>query len=55
MVKIYRIKTAIIIKDIGNKSEHFEDMLTQENSKGDIGFFQSVKEAVNWLLKSHNL
>ena len=53
-VKIYRIKTAILIKDIENKSEYFEDMLTEENTKGDIGFFVSEKDAVNWLLKDHS-
>ena len=53
-VKIYRIKTAILIKDIGNKSKYFEDMLREENTKDDVGFFKSEKDAVNWLLKSHN-
>ena len=53
-IKIYRIKTAIIITDIENKSEYFKDMLTEENTKGDIGFFLSEADAINWLLKSHN-
>ena len=53
-LKIYQIKTAILIKDIENKSEYFEDMLTEENAKGDIGFFLSEMDAVNWLLKSHS-
>ena len=53
-IKIYRIKTAIIIKDTENKSAYFEDMLTEENTKGDVGFFKIEKDAVNWLLKDHS-
>ncbi len=53
-LKIYQIKTAIIIKDIENKSQYFKDMLTEENTKDDIGFFLNKKDAINWLLKSHN-
>ncbi|KAA3647190.1 MAG: DUF4180 domain-containing protein [Chloroflexi bacterium] len=48
-LSMYRIRLAGVVPDVSIHSEHFQAFAREANRRGDIRFFLTREEAINWL------